>query len=264
MYDAPSDALAAELEWAARGAAAEIEELRQRVADLQRACDDRGGVIADLRSALEGARDVANQRAEAVAALEAALTAARARAESAEAERTAHDERLAILRREAIAEVAAARADADLLRAREGESVIASRAVIDELQRVCDERMALIERLTGETDAVRRDAEAMRRNMDLARARQGEELLAARALSNELQQACDERLALIEQLTAEIHLLRERVARAEADAAAQRATTQQLTLDSERRTVLLADLTAAFEDKVREVEHLRGALPRTS
>jgi len=292
-----TEALAAELEWAASGAAREIDALRQRVDALQRTCDERNAVIADLRAGMEQLREIADERASAITTLDAALTAAQVSLAAAVAERGAEHERVLVLRREYEAELGAARRHGAVLRSRleQGENDLRLRAVADELQRVCDERLALIEQISGETDALRALAQeraellaagdarvaTLRRTRDeeLSLARREAELLrdqlaqntherSAEAVAQELLRVCEERLALIEQLTVEIGALRsvaqERAALLAANEAAFRAREAELIAEGERRTALLADLTAAFEDKVREIEALRGGIPRSA
>jgi predicted nucleic acid-binding Zn-ribbon protein len=213
----PTEALAAELEWAASGAAREIDALRQRVDALQRTCDERNAVIADLRAGMEQLREIADERASAIATLDAALTAAQVSLAAAAAEHRAEHERVAVLRREYEAELDAARRHGAVLRGRleQGENDLRFRAIADELQRVCDERLALIEQISTEMDSLRAVAE--------------------------------ERAALLA-----------------ANEAAFRAREAELIAEGDRRTALLADLTAAFENKVREIETLRGGIPRSA
>jgi chromosome segregation ATPase len=212
-----TEALAAELEWAASGAVREIDALRKQVAELQRTCDERNAVIADLRAGTEQLREIAEERASAIATLDAALTAAQVRLATAVAERQAEHERLGVLRREYQAELDAARREGAVLRTRleQRENDLRLRAIADELQRVCDERLALIEQLSAEMDS--------------------------------LHAVAQERAALLA-----------------ANEAAFRAREAELIAEGERRTALLADLTAAFESKVREIEVLRGGIPRSA
>jgi capsule polysaccharide export protein KpsE/RkpR len=87
-----------------------------------------------------------------------------------------------------------------------------------------------------------------------------------------LQEACDERLALIERLSREIKRLH---GTGNAEAAAdgvdwqavaleREAALERLSAEAERRSVLLADLTAALHDRTEELDHLRRSRPRTS
>jgi hypothetical protein len=315
MAERTTEGLAAELEWAASGAALELDSLRAQVTDLQGSCDERSIVIAELRASVERLRSTAEERAELIATLDAALvrerdeharaldrlhadlTAMQVRVEGVADERDAERERVAALRREYAADLRTARQEADLLRGQleQRQSELGAQAVADELQRVCDERLALIERLSAEVDALRvvaheraalleaADARvaALRREheADLRAARQEAELLRGRleqresqagaeAIADELQRICDERLALIERLSADLEALRavahERAQLLEINDAAFREREATLVAEAERRTVLLADLTAAFEAKVREVEELRGSVPRAS
>jgi hypothetical protein len=84
---------------------------------------------------------------------------------------------------------------------------------------------------------------------------------------DDLQQACDERLALIHRLNAEIDLLRAgNSITAPADgvdwkelALQREAALERLSAEAERRSVLLAELTAALHERNEEV----GKLQRT-
>lgn len=94
-------------------------------------------------------------------------------------------------------------------------------------------------------------------------------------LIDRLDRACTERLALIERLTAEIEILRsghptplpvpepangvdwQGIAR-EREAALAR-----ISAEAERRSVLLAELTAALHDRTEEVDQLRRSRTRT-
>jgi chromosome segregation ATPase len=185
VVDPAAEALAAELAWAASGAALEIESLRARVATLQRACDERGDVIAELQSHLEILRRAAADRADVIVMLDEAL--AREREQSSDARA-----RLAAERDGALQSLEAALRARHENEARELESLRA--------------------RLRGLQDTA----------------------LTRGELIVELQRTCEERMALIERLSAE----------------------------AERRSVLLADMTAAFEASVRELESLRAGASR--
>jgi hypothetical protein len=130
----------------------------------------------------------------------------------------------------------------------------------------------------GERDA---DVRAAHRDAEMLRARAAvlEDALAARARTNqELHAACDERLRLIEQLSAEVAALRlvadERLQLLEtagapregidwcAIAAERERALREVSAEAERRAVLLAELTAALEGRTREVEDLRKRLTR--
>ncbi len=198
MVDPAAEALAVELAWAASGAALEIEALRSRVATLQRACDERGDVIAELQSHLEILRRAADERAEVIATLDDALT--REREQSSEARA-----RLAAERDGALLSLEAS------LRARADDGI---RATVLHQQRENELREVEIlrARLAGLEDTA----------------------LTRGELIVDLQRTCEERMALIERLSAE----------------------------AERRSVLLADMTAAFEASVRELESLRAGASR--
>ena len=313
---------------------AEIERLqetcdqRQRVIDeltghadmYRRAAEDRAELVASIDFELQQQRSelgrLESARDEAVAKADSALLALdeeRARA------------RKAIKEREAASR--AGRRDAEAVRSRADvlEAALATRAaLIDELQETCAERLAAMEQVSAEMESLRAVAEergllvetneqnhraqATLRAQELAAAQQAVGVLRERAtmlesaltarssLIDELQQACDERLAAIERLSGEIESLRTiaeerrllveaneqhyRAREAERAAINGRATRddtdwraladerehalQELSAEAERRAVLLAELTAALEGRTREVEDLRKRLTRAS
>ena len=198
MVDPAAEALAAELAWATSGAALEIEALRSRVATLQRACDERGDVIAELQSHVEILRHAADERAAVIATLNEALIREREQSGDARA-------RLVAERDNALLSLEAA------LRARADDGVRAT-VLHQQHQSEMRELETVRARLAGLEDTV----------------------LTRSELIVELQRTCEERMALIERLSAE----------------------------AERRSVLLADMTAAFEASVRELESLRAGASR--
>jgi hypothetical protein len=80
-----------------------------------------------------------------------------------------------------------------------------------------------------------------------------------------LQRACDERLELIERLSAQAEAARAEFAAANdgvdwrAVAMEREAALERVSVEAERRSALLADLTAALHDRTQEVEDLRRA-----
>jgi chromosome segregation ATPase len=271
----PSHAAAvAAIERAVDGATEELAVLHAEVAArdgelerLQEICDDRQRVIDELGDHAATYRRAAEERAGLVAALDFELQRLREDLERAEREKTA----------------AISASEAAVL------------ALDEERQRA---RMASGER-DAELRAALREAEALR-----ARAETLETALAARvslidelqSACDELQSACDERLTAIEQLSAEIASLRviaaERGDLLEANEARYRAreselaarddalvndgidwrnlaedrerALNELAVEAERRSVLLAEVTAALEGRTREVEDLRKRLTRAS
>ena len=232
------------------GTAAELAAQRARAADLQRECDRRSTVIEDLERYVITLRTAADERIAAIGTLDTTLRQER--------------ERFALV-------------DVEL----------------EVLRRTCDERSAVIRRLADENEGLRSIAEERAKLLEF-----NESAYAQRAAHNAdwravadargdelvaLQQACEERSALIERLAAEneaLHAVAEEratllefnesaYAQREARHADWRGVAEEreraLTAtahEAERRAVLLADLTAAYEAKVREVEELRGLVPR--
>lgn len=95
-----------------------------------------------------------------------------------------------------------------------------------------------------------------------------------------LREACDERLALIEQLSKEVDALRAAQPPATSTAPSppptahgidwhavaleREAAFERLSAEAERRSVLLAELTAALHDRTEEADQLRRSRTRTS
>jgi hypothetical protein len=239
---------------------AEIETRDVEIGRLLETCDDRQKVIADLGEQAAAYRRAAEGRAALAAALDFDVQRLRRDLECAETERN------------------------DALAAAE----LATHALDDERRRAtlaAHEHDAALRAARGETETLRTRTEML----DAA--------LAARAsLIEELQAACDERLAAAENLSQEVDSLRliaeERRLLLEANDAAYRAREAQhatqaeaapddgvdwraladereralraLGAEAERRAVLLAEVTAALEGRAREVEDLRNRLARIS
>jgi chromosome segregation ATPase len=259
-------AAAAALERSSDGVGTEFAvlqaELAAQGAEIERlheVCAERQAVIEELRGYGETYRRAAEERAGMVAALELDVRLLREALERAERERS--EER-------ASAETAAHAMDDERARA----------------------TMTLHER-EAQLHAAHREAESLRTRVEgLLGA------LAARgALVDELQTACEERLATIEQMRAEVVSLRlvaeERRILLESNEAAYRARAEiaqaqsgggadavdwrahaeerlrlleEVSAEAERRTVLLAELTAALERRTREVEDLRKRVTQAS
>jgi DNA repair exonuclease SbcCD ATPase subunit len=91
-------------------------------------------------------------------------------------------------------------------------------------------------------------------------------------LIERLNEACTQRLALIERLTNEIETLRDAHPMPAATngvdwqsiAREREATLARVSAEAERRSVLLAELTAALRDRTEEVDQLRRSRTRTS
>ena len=227
---------AAAIRRAADGATDELAflhgALAARDAELERlqdVCDERQRVIDDLTEHSTTYRRAAEERAGLLAALDVDLQRLRDDLERETAER-----RNAV----AAAQEAVKALDEERLRIR-----------FNAQDREAELRAAL-----RDTDALRTRAEGL------------ESALAARAkLIEELQAACDERLAVIERFgqpppadgtdgTVDWRAVAEERERA----------LHALSAEAERRAVLLAEVTAALEGRGREVEDLRRRLARTS
>jgi|GEM_PF-6484872 len=254
---------AAAIERAADGATEQIGVLQAQIAardaELERlrdVCDDRQRVIDELGDHVVTYRHAAEERAALVASLDFELQ--RLRDELARAERARND------------------------------AVAAAHALDEERQRT---RLAAGQR-DVELRAALRETESLQ-----ARIAMFEEALAARAgVIDELHAACEERLAMIEQLSDAIGALRlvaeERLVVLESNEAQYRAqetlrggaahagendridwrgiaqererALQELAAEAERRSVLLAEVTSALEGRTREAEDLRKRLTRAS
>jgi chromosome segregation ATPase len=338
----------------ARNAAAMLDQQRHEVAvvfaevaardaareRLQEVCDERDRLIRELNEQCAAYRQAAEERAGIAAASHEEAQRLRHDLDriererdqlAADAESAAHAleeerQRARLLRGEHDAALRDALRASESLRARIAisEEALSGRAlVIEELQSACDERLALIERLSNEVESLRKTAaetesaahvlEGERQHARFLRgahdaalrdAQRASESLRARiaiieeALSSrgrvieELQTACDERLALIERLSDEVESLRntgkerrlllesnqtkDSPSRDAADrfdgdatdwrevAAERKRALEQLSAEAERRAVLLAEVTAALEGRTRENEELRGRLTRAS
>jgi DNA repair exonuclease SbcCD ATPase subunit len=237
---------AAAIRRAADGAADELAFLHAglcaREAELQRlqeVCEDRQRVIDALTEHAATYRRAAEERAGLLAALDVDLGRLRddlervsgehraALAAAQEATRALDEERLQIrfTAQEREAELRAAHRDAEALRTRADglESALVARAnLIAQLHTACDERLAVIERLSAEVNGLRRVA--------------GERGLRLDANDVDWRALAEERERALRQLAAE----------------------------AERRSVLLAEVTVALEGRGREVEDLRKRLARTS
>jgi chromosome segregation ATPase len=250
--DKAADAAAA-LDRAADGATEELAVLRADVAArdaeverLQEICDDRQRVIEELGEHASTYRRAAEDRAGLVAALDFDLQRLREDLERAERERNdalaaaeaatlALDEerqRARLLTGERDAELRAAHRDAQLLRARlDGlENALTARAsLIEELQAACDDRLGVMESLTEEINALRLIAEERRLLLETNEARYRER--AAATAAEPPRDGVDWRVVAQE---------RERVL-------------QDVSAEAERRAVLLAEVTAALEERSREM-----------
>ena len=133
-------------------------------------------------------------------------------------------------------------------------------AEVDAVRTIADERLSLVDQLTADVGTVRATA-AERLTLIEHLSSQTEAFAAqverlheeARQLGcriTELQAACDDRLILVDRLSAESAMLR---AVAEDRAAA----IDEISAVAERRAVLLADLTAELESRTRQLQGLR-------
>jgi chromosome segregation ATPase len=225
---------------------------------LQEVCDERDRLIQELSERCTGYRRAAEERAGMAAALQEDVQHARR-----ELERIAHerDRTLAAAETSALAfeeerqrvRLLCGQHDAalqDALRAGESlrervavlEDGLSARAgTIGELQAACDERLALIGRLSAEVELLRNVAEErlLLLESNLALIRSAEPAAAAGSGADDAvdwRAVADERKRALDAVHAE----------------------------AERRAVLLADVTAALEGRTRENEELRGRLTRTS
>jgi chromosome segregation ATPase len=216
-----------------------IDELTEYAAAYRRAAEARGGLLASLDFETKQLR-VDLQRG--VDERNAAIAAAEATTQTLDEER----HRALIELQERDAQIRSAHRDAEAARARLEilENAVAVRGkLIDELQAACEERLEVIERLSDEVASLRTVAEE--RALLLA--------------SNEAEyRARETKLAASGRTTAptdsEWRELAEERERA----------LQELGAEAERRSVLLAEVTAALEGRTREVEDLRKRLTRAS
>jgi chromosome segregation ATPase len=272
-----------------------IEELGEHAATYRHAAEDRAGLVAALDLDVQRLRgDLERAERERTDALAAAETAAlaldderqRARLRSGE-----HD-----------AELRAAHREAQMLRARIDalEDALGARAaLIEELQGACDERLGVIGSLTEEINALRLVAEERRLLLETNEARYTERAAAKaaepahdgvdwRTVAQERERAlqdvsaeAERRAVLLTEVTAALNALQaERDAERDAapppppaappdDGVDWRALAeereralQEVSAEAERRSVLLAEVTAALEGRTREVEDLRKRLTR--
>lgn len=260
----------ADVEQAADAALAELTRLQEELVDretrlqgLREACEQRDGVIAQLSKNVETLQRAADERAQVIAKLDDALKRAR---------QVATESRPAV--------------DVDAVRAQLEER-------LREIDRVTRERDALAlrtetaaraledERLRAMIAAEQREAELLeaRREAELLRARVqslSDTLVSRGEIIAALQAACDERLALIQRLSRDLEsqqavLEQSHAGGASADEGVDwRAIAQEresalasLSAEAEHRAVLLAEVTAALQDRTREVEDLRRRRART-
>jgi hypothetical protein len=253
------------IERAANGATEQISVLHAQVAareaELERlrdVCNDRQRVIDELSGHVSTYRRAAEERAALVASLDFELQrvrddlldAERARnnavAKSEGAVHTLDEERQRTRLASGIrdAELRESQRVTESLRSRITmfeEALSARSAVIDELQSACQERLVMIERLSEELGAMRLIAE--------------------------------ERLLLLETNEAQFRAretLRESIAGAD-DGVDWRGIAQEreralgeVAAEAERRSVLLAEVTAALEGRTREAEDLRKRVTKAS
>lgn len=238
--------------------AADVAAREARIDQLQEICDERKRVIDELFEHAETYRRAAEERAALVSTLDFQLERLREDLASADRERTdalaaaasstrVLDEERARARltaAQAQAEVRDARRQAESLQGRIAilEAALEARTtLIEELQAACDARLAAIDTLTDEVAALRLVAEERRLLLEGndARYRAREAELAARPSPGG---DVDWR-GIAEK--------RERALR-------------EVTVEAERRAVLLAEVTAALEGKTQEMDDLRKRLKPTS
>ena len=239
---------------------AEVAARDEEIGRLLEACSERQTVIAEIGEQAAAYRRAAEGRAALVAALEFDLEHVRREHERAERERSdalaavelathalederrratlaAHEHDATL--RDAKRETEALRARAEMLES----ALVARAALLDDLQAACDERMASVERLTREIEALRLVAEERRLLLDANdaayRAREAQHAAHTcgavddgtdwRALADDRERALGE-----------------------------------INAEAERRAVLLAEVTAALDARGREVDDLRKRLARRS
>ena len=246
------------IERAASGATEQIGVLHAQVAardaELERlrdVCNDRQRVIDELSGHVSTYRRAAEERAALVASLDFELQ--RVRDDLLEAER-ARTTAVHVLEEERQrtsftsgvrdAELRESQRVTETLRARITvfeDALTARAAIIAELQSACEERLAMIERLSNELAAIRLIAE--------------------------------ERLLLLETNEAQYRAreaLRESVPGADdgidwrSIAQERERALEEVAAEAERRSVLLAQVTAALEGRTREAEDLRKRLTKAS
>lgn len=207
-----------ELRRIAEASLRDLEMLQDELADNQR-------VIAEHATRLEMLQTAADERAEVIAVLDRAV-------------KEAHEFALDSVANVHFQEVRAER-DELLQRAAHAEAeLLAGREQLEEA----------LSQSRQETQAVRAELQTLY------------EVLDARAtVIAELKRACDERLAVIERMTAE------REVAPPIDGVDWRALAEEravaldtLSREAEKRSVLLAQVTAALQDRTREVEDARG------
>jgi chromosome segregation ATPase len=230
-----------------------------QIEQLQEICDDRQRVIVEVGEHAQTYRRAAEERAGLVAALDFEVGRLRADLARLELERDqavsaaaaavlALDEerdRTRMVRAQNAADLRAAQRDAESVRARAGvlEEALAARSrLIDELQSACEERLALVDGLGAEVTSLRAVAEErlllIEANESRYRAREAQLAAAGetRADGVDWRAIAEERASAL----------------------------QDVTVEAERRAVLLAELTSALEGKTHEIDDLRKRLTPTS
>ena len=295
-------AAAAALERAADRATEELAVLQSEIAArdeeigrLLEACEDRQNVIAEIGEQAAAYRRAAEGRAAQVAALEFDLERVRRDLERSERERNdalaaaelathaLDDERrratLAAHEHDATLRDAQRETESQRARAEMLEGALNARAsLIDELQAACDARMADVERLTREVDALRLVAEERRLLLDANEAAVRARLADVERLTREIDElrlVADERRLLLDANDAAYRAREAQYAAHtcpaldegtdwRAIAAERERALTEINAEAERRAVLLAEVTAALDGRVREVEDLRKRLASRS
>jgi chromosome segregation ATPase len=200
LVEPGTEQLAAELAWAAHGAALEIEALKVRLSILQGVCDERDDVIAELKSHVAVVSRAAEERAAMIATLDEfvarereqhlemraqlarELDAAFEEISDANRARSEDQHRFAVQQREQDATIEELRMQISAL---EG-AALTREGFVAELLRTCDDRASQIEQLQAEKQAAA-----------------GQDAIIA-----DLLRTCEERLVVIEQLSAELERTR--------------------------------------------------------
>jgi DNA repair exonuclease SbcCD ATPase subunit len=214
-----------------------IQELNERCSDLRRAAEERAGMAATLQEEVQRLRRevdrIERERSRTATSSEAAALAFEEERQRVRLLCGEHDAAL----RDALRSVETLRARIAILE----EAVTGRAGVIVELQAACDERLALIGRLSDEIEALRNIAEERRL------------LLESNDATRRVWQAPDDRPEGTDGTTDWRAVAGERKRALDA-----------ITAEAERRAVLLADVTAALEGRTRENEELRGRVTRAS
>jgi DNA repair exonuclease SbcCD ATPase subunit len=234
------------VEQAAEAALTEIARLRED--------------LVDRETRLEQLREVCEQRAQVITKLDDALK--RARQNAAEA-RPPVD--VAAIR----AQLEGGLREIDRARRERDELALAAETARRELE---DERLRTLigaQQREAELLQARRDAESMRARVESLNGT----LTARTVIIAELQQACEERLALIERLSHELEahvVAKPQPVTAPDDGVDWRRIAEErdaaltaLSAEAEQRAVLLAEVTAALQDRTLEIEDLRKRRGRT-